>query len=137
MRSIEIEFLSFVCRYLSRRRRIEIAHSLALTERQIKVNLCFNSFHYLHFLLCRSGSKIGKTHFSTSSFDGIFLCSRMKWKKDNKLQSLNDISKNEDKATSLTGKREKTETRRPTASTKNHNRRSSSSSSSSIPNSFN
>ena len=31
----------------------------------------------------------------------------MKWKKDNKLQSLNDISKNEDKAMLLNVKKEK------------------------------
>ena len=62
----------------------------------------------------------------------------MKWKKDNKLQSLNDISKNEDKATSLNIKREKQET----SGTTNNNRimnneRRRSSSSSSTPDSFN
>ena len=40
-------------------------------------------------------------HFS------LFRSSRMKWKKDNKLQSLNDISKNEDKAMLLNVKKEK------------------------------
>ena len=62
----------------------------------------------------------------------------MKWKKDNKLQSLNDISKNEDKATSLNIKREKQE---PSSTTNNHrminNEHRQSSSSSSTPNSFN
>jgi hypothetical protein len=62
----------------------------------------------------------------------------MKWKKDNKLQSLNDISKNEDKAASLNLKRDKQET----SSTTNNNRiinneHPQSSSSSSTPNSFN
>jgi hypothetical protein len=62
----------------------------------------------------------------------------MKWKKDNKLQSLNDISKNEDKAASLNIKREKQES----SSTANTNRminneHRQSSSSSSTPNSFN
>jgi hypothetical protein len=62
----------------------------------------------------------------------------MKWKKDNKLQSLNDISKNEDKVTSLNIKREKQEA----TSTSNNTRminseHRQSSSSSSTPNSFN
>jgi hypothetical protein len=62
----------------------------------------------------------------------------MKWKKDNKLQSLNDISKNEDKVTSMNIKREKQEA----TSTSNNNRminteHRQSSSSSSTPNSFN
>jgi hypothetical protein len=62
----------------------------------------------------------------------------MKWKKDNKLQSLNDISKNEDKIASLNIKREKQEG----SSTNNTNRiinseHRQSSSSSSTPNSFN
>ncbi len=62
----------------------------------------------------------------------------MKWKKDNKLQSLNDISKNEDKVTSMNIKREKQEA----TSTSNTNRminteHRQSSSSSSTPNSFN
>jgi len=60
----------------------------------------------------------------------------MKWKKDNKLQSLNDVSKNEDKVTSLNIKREKKE-----ASTNNNRiintEHRQSSSSSSTPNSFN
>ena len=39
----ELFSLQFILRrYLSRRRRIEIAHSLALTERQIKVNQTFD-----------------------------------------------------------------------------------------------
>ena len=62
----------------------------------------------------------------------------MKWKKDNKLQSLNDISKNEDKAASLNLKREKQE---PSSTTNNNriinNEHPQSSSSSSTPNSFN
>lgn len=64
---------------------------------------------------------------------------RMKWKKDNKLQSLNDISKNEDKVSSLNIKREKQEATSTSNSTRmiNTEHRPSSSSSSSTPNSFN
>ena len=65
---------SLPARYLSRRRRIEIAHNLVLTERQIKVGRislvgCISSF----FASFRSGFRIGRrereqrssfTHFS-------------------------------------------------------------------------
>lgn len=62
----------------------------------------------------------------------------MKWKKDNKLQSLNDISKNEDKVTSLNIKREKQEATSTTNNTRLSNiEHRQSSSSSSTPNSFN
>lgn len=52
-------------RYLTRRRRIEIAHNLTLTERQIKVKsfrsqLCSIDIRPV-FLSLRSGFKIGKT----------------------------------------------------------------------------
>ena len=63
----------------------------------------------------------------------------MKWKKDNKLQSLNDVSKNEDKAMSLNIKRNKQEIS-STTNTKsmiNSGHRESSSSASSTLNSFN
>ena len=49
-------------RYLTRRRRLEIAHSLGLTERQIKV---MKSIHFVFVMLIysfvfRFGFKIGK-----------------------------------------------------------------------------
>jgi hypothetical protein len=59
----------------------------------------------------------------------------MKWKKDNKLQSLNDISKNEDKVTSMNIKREKQEATSTSTNARSEHRQSSSSSS--TPNSFN
>ena len=41
-----------ISRYLSRRRRIEIAHNLSLTERQIKVrDELFNFLHKSFFVL--------------------------------------------------------------------------------------
>ena len=62
----------------------------------------------------------------------------MKWKKDNKLQSLNDISKNEDKVTSMNIKREKQEaTSTSTNARMINSEHRQSSSSSSTPNSFN
>lgn len=62
----------------------------------------------------------------------------MKWKKDNKLQSLNDISKNEDKAISLNIKREKQDTSSTTTNSVRliNDEHRQSSSSSSTPNSF-
>jgi hypothetical protein len=91
----------------------------------------------------RFGFKIG-TNISTKinlfKIAIVFLFSRMKWKKDNKLQSLNDISKNEDKVSSLNIKREKQEASSSSTTNNrmiNNEHRQSSSSSSSTPNSFN